>query len=115
MKEMYSAIKSQQILQPASHLATLERASMSSLSPGPHHSLLRNRSQQRNDRVANMKRGSMRGIQTLFAQGPYGSTNSMDGRLSPAPSFATSANEVRVFKDYLVKQALILLLSAFRV
>jgi len=35
----------------------------------------------------------MRGIQTLFAQGPYGSTNSMDGRLSPAPSFATSANE----------------------
>lgn len=91
---MYSAIKQHQILQPMTHLSVNERASTSSLSPGPHHSLLRKRSLRgQNDRVANLKRGSMRGIQTLFnAQGnsPYG----MDGRISPSPSFATSTHEV---------------------
>ena len=97
---MYSAIKSQQILQPVSHLNATERTSISSLSPGPHHTLMRKRSQRGpNDRVNNLKRGSVRGIQTLFnAQAgvsPYGAGN-LDGRLSPAPSFVSSAHDINV-------------------
>ncbi|TDL24175.1 hypothetical protein BD410DRAFT_820374 [Rickenella mellea] len=96
LKDMYTAIKGQQILQPIAHVNAAEsRPSTSSLSPGPHV-LMRNRSQRNNDRLNNLKRGSMRGIQTLFAaQGasPYSSNSSIDGRASPAPSFATSAHE----------------------
>ena len=59
---------------------------------------MRNRSQRgQHDRLMNLKRGSVRGIQTLFAaQGisPYSSNSSIDGRISPAPSFATSAHDV---------------------
>ena len=90
---MYIAIKSNQILQP---LNAIERPSTSS---GIH--LTRNGSRRRqNDRVANLKRGSMRGIQSLFSThvggSPYGGGGSYDGRSSPAPSFAHSAHEVGV-------------------
>ena len=92
---MYTAIKSQQILQPVSH-HSLERSSTSS-GPGAH--LMRNGSRRgQNDRVSNLKRGSMRGIQSLFSphvgSSPYGNSGSLDGRSSPAPSFANSAHEV---------------------
>ncbi|KAH8119341.1 hypothetical protein DFH11DRAFT_1501723 [Phellopilus nigrolimitatus] len=95
LKEMYTAIKTQQILQPINH-SSIERGSTSSLSP---NALLRNGSRRgQNDRVANLKRGSMRGIQSLFAAhagaSPYGNSGSFDGRASPAPSFANSAHEV---------------------
>lgn len=82
-----------------------ERASMSSLSPGGPHSLMRNRSQQRqNDRLTSLKRGSMRGIQTLFSAqngvSPYSSNSSVDGRISPSPSFATSHDVSLVLRLY---------------
>ena len=96
-QEMYTAIKTQQILQPLGHINAEGRASTSSLGPG-HHQLVRKRSQRgQNDRVSNLKRGSMRGIQTLFAQNgasQYSSNSRIDGRISPAPSFAASAHEV---------------------
>ncbi|EJD02779.1 uncharacterized protein FOMMEDRAFT_133996 [Fomitiporia mediterranea MF3/22] len=92
LKEMYTAIKNQQILQP---LNAVERASVSS-GPGVH--LYRNGSRRQNDRVANLKRGSVRGIQSLFSahagSSPYGNSGSLDGRISPVPSFANSAHEV---------------------
>ncbi|KAF9071686.1 hypothetical protein BDP27DRAFT_1446168 [Rhodocollybia butyracea] len=92
LKEMYSAIKSQQILQPSN----TGRASMSSLSPGGP--MLRNRSlRSQPDRLMTLKRGSIRGIQSIMGQGgasPYSSNSSIDGRVSPSPSFATSLNEV---------------------
>ncbi|KAL5528345.1 hypothetical protein ACEPAF_7481 [Sanghuangporus sanghuang] len=93
LKEMYTAIKTQQILQP---MGVVERASVSS-GPGAH--LFRNGSRRgQNDRVANLKRGSMRGIQSLFSAhagaSPYGNSGSIDGRISPAPSFANSTHEV---------------------
>ncbi|KAL5523862.1 hypothetical protein ACEPAG_8035 [Sanghuangporus baumii] len=92
LKEMYMAIKTQQILQP---MGVVERASVSS-GPGAH--LFRNGSRRgQNDRVANLKRGSMRGIQSLFSAhagaSPYGNSGSIDGRISPAPSFANSTHE----------------------
>ncbi|KAL5507199.1 hypothetical protein ACEPAH_6655 [Sanghuangporus vaninii] len=92
LKEMYTAIKTQQILQP---MGVVERASVSS-GPGAH--LFRNGSRRgQNDRVANLKRGSMRGIQSLFSAhagaSPYGNSGSIDGRISPAPSFANSTHE----------------------
>ncbi|KAI5123999.1 hypothetical protein M0805_006409 [Coniferiporia weirii] len=95
LKEMYTAIKTQQILQPLGRVGT-ERASTSSLTPGAH--LIRNGSRRgQNDRVANLKRGSMRGIQSLFSAhaggSPYGNNGGFDGRTSPAPSFANSAHE----------------------
>lgn len=70
----------------------LARSSTSSLSP--YGTVLRNRSlrTQQNDRFANLKRGSIRGLQSILSPhggySPYGTTN--DGRASPAPSFATS-------------------------
>lgn len=88
LKDMYSAIKERQILQPTS---SMERSSMSSLTPGS--TLLgRSRSQRRNGNTNALKRGSIRGIQTLLgSQSPYSSTSSStDGRVSPSPSFATS-------------------------
>jgi PH/SEC7 domain-containing protein len=90
---MYTAIKNQQVLQP---LGTLGRASTSSLSP--HGTLLRNRSTRgAPDRLTAFKRGSIRGLSSILAPptgaSPYSSTGSIDGRASPAPSYATS-NEV---------------------
>jgi hypothetical protein len=95
---MYNAIKSQQILQPlGSTLAP--RGSTSSLSPAP---VLRNRSLRggQPDRLTTLKRGSIRGWQSILnnqmAVSPYSSNSSIDGRVSPSPSYATSAHEVRV-------------------
>lgn len=52
------------------------------------------------DRVNNLKRGSVRGLSALLgSQSPYGTSSSGgsgDGRVSPAPSFATSVGEVSV-------------------
>lgn len=91
---MYNAIKSQQILQPLN-----SRPSTSSLNPNTLH---RNRSiRNQQDRITNIKRGSIRGIQSILGApngiSPYSSNSSVDGRASPAPSFATSAHEVRVY------------------
>ncbi|KAF9452365.1 hypothetical protein P691DRAFT_661128, partial [Macrolepiota fuliginosa MF-IS2] len=90
LKEMYNAIKSQQILQPLN--TGIGRASTSSLSPGA--GMVRNRSFRGNQ---NYQRRSIRGWQSiLVAQtgvSPYSSNSSIDGRASPAPSFATSAHE----------------------
>ncbi|SJK97632.1 uncharacterized protein ARMOST_00885 [Armillaria ostoyae] len=91
LKEMYNAIKSNQILQPLSG-----RSSMSSLSPGS--TMLRNRSLRggQSDRLATLKRGSIRGLQSILNHNgvsPYSSNSSIDGRVSPSPSFATSAHE----------------------
>ncbi|KAH9083422.1 hypothetical protein EDB83DRAFT_2213073 [Lactarius deliciosus] len=90
LKDMYNAIKSQQILQPLS-----SRTSTSSLNP---NAPLRNRSiRTQQDRITNIKRGSIRGIQSILGApngiSPYSSNSSVDGRASPAPSFATSAHE----------------------
>ncbi|KAI9442110.1 hypothetical protein H4582DRAFT_2072665 [Lactarius indigo] len=90
LKDMYNAIKSQQILQPLN-----SRTSTSSLNP---NALLRNRSiRTQQDRITNIKRGSIRGIQSILGApngiSPYSSNSSVDGRASPAPSFATSAHE----------------------
>ncbi|KAJ4483460.1 hypothetical protein J3R30DRAFT_1783685 [Lentinula aciculospora] len=92
LKEMYNAIKSQQISQPLN----ISRSSMSSsLSPGGP--MLRNRSLRGPpDRLTTLKRGSIRGIQSIVGQGgvsPYSSNSSIDGRASPSPSFATSTHE----------------------
>ncbi|KAJ3724450.1 hypothetical protein C8R42DRAFT_604370 [Lentinula raphanica] len=93
LKEMYNAIKSQQILQP---LNTSRSSMSSSLSPGGP--MLRNRSLRGPpDRLTTLKRGSIRGIQSIVGQGgvsPYSSNSSIDGRASPSPSFATSTHEV---------------------
>lgn len=84
-QEMYTAIKQQQILQPQGN--ALERASISS----GHGALLRAGSRRgQNDRVANLKRGSMRGIQSLF--NAHGNPVGNDGRASPVPSFEVGMN-----------------------
>ncbi|KAF9005374.1 hypothetical protein BDZ89DRAFT_1168897 [Hymenopellis radicata] len=92
LKDMYNAIKSSQILQPLSG-----RSSMSSLTPGSS-SMLRNRSLRGPpDRLATLKRGSIRGLQSILTQNgasPYSSNSSIDGRVSPSPSFATSTHDV---------------------
>jgi len=90
---MYNAIKAQQILQPLS----ASRSSVSSLSPGSN--VLRNRSlRSQPDRLTTLKRGSIRGIQSIMGvqagHSPYSSNSSIDGRVSPSPSFATSLHEV---------------------
>ncbi|KIY71151.1 hypothetical protein CYLTODRAFT_408393 [Cylindrobasidium torrendii FP15055 ss-10] len=91
LKEMYNAVKSSQILQPLA-----SRPSTSSLAPGG--SMLRNRSLRggQTDRLTTLKRGSIRGWQTLMNQGgpsPYSSNSSIDGRASPSPSFANSTSD----------------------
>ncbi|KAG8710541.1 hypothetical protein FRC11_004407, partial [Ceratobasidium sp. 423] len=97
LKDMYNSVKHQQILQPLSGLSPPERQSMS-LSPGMT-SLGRTRSQRSHvspggDRITSLKRGSIRGLQSLLGtQSPYGSNSSVDGRISPSPSFATSIGE----------------------
>ncbi|KAL6310459.1 hypothetical protein BKA93DRAFT_820881 [Sparassis latifolia] len=93
LKEMYTAVKNQQILQPVGS-TLLARSSTSSLSP--HGVIMRNRSLRTTqpDRLANLKRGSIRGLQSILGAqagiSPYSSNSSIDGRASPAPSFATS-------------------------
>lgn len=86
---MYTAIKSQQVLQNVP--AGLAQATQP---------LGRNRSLrvQPNDRLTTLKRGSIRGLQSILGAqpgaSPYGSSNgSLDGRASPAPSYATSAHQ----------------------
>ncbi|KAJ7188291.1 hypothetical protein C8R46DRAFT_1054279 [Mycena filopes] len=91
--DMESLLKSQQILQPLNS----SRSSMGSLSPGPG-SMLRHRSQRGPpDRLATLKRGSIRGLQSILgaqnASSPYSSNSSIDGRTSPSPSFATSTHD----------------------
>ncbi|KAI0266753.1 hypothetical protein BC834DRAFT_111496 [Gloeopeniophorella convolvens] len=90
LKDMYNAIKSQQVLQPLG-----SRTSISSLSP---NAPIRNRSlRTQQDRLTTFKRGSIRGIQSILGapngMSPYSSNSSVDGRASPAPSFATSTHE----------------------
>ncbi|KAF6761177.1 Sec7 domain GEF [Ephemerocybe angulata] len=90
LKEMYNAIKSQQILQP---LASMGRSSMSSLSPGGA-AVMRNRSLRtaQQDRLTTLKRGSI--PRAASGVSPYSSNSSItDGRVSPSPSFATSQHE----------------------
>ncbi|KAM6502301.1 hypothetical protein JOM56_002278 [Amanita muscaria] len=93
LKEMYNAIKTQQISQPLNTI--VPRLSVSSLSPNT--GMLRNRSlRSQPDRLTTLKRGSIRGLQSIIAQSgaaPYGSSTSTDGRVSPSSSLAISANE----------------------
>lgn len=61
--------------------------------------MLRNRSLRGPpDRLATLKRGSIRGLQSILSAqagvSPYSSNSSIDGRASPSPSFATSTHEV---------------------
>ena len=96
-QEMYTAIKHQQILQPLN--TNITRSSVSSLSPGGG-GMMRNRSLRgQPDRLTTLKRGSIRGLQSILSVqsgiSPYSSNSSIDGRVSPSPSFATSTHEVR--------------------
>ncbi|QRV96655.1 Sec7 guanine nucleotide exchange factor [Ceratobasidium sp. AG-Ba] len=97
LKDMYTAVKNQQILQPLTGLTAAERQSLS-LSPGTA-GIGRTRSQRGQvppggDRISSLKRGSIRGLQSLLgSQNPYGSNSSVDGRISPSPSFATSIGD----------------------
>jgi PH and SEC7 domain-containing protein len=100
-QDMYTAIKTQQILQPLGNIPA-GRASTSSLTPGSPHGL-KTRPSIRGDRVTTLKRGSIRGISSLLnAQQQItaynASSTGVDGRVSPAPSFATSV-EVRKLKN----------------
>lgn len=92
LKEMYNSIKSQQILQPLH-----SNVGRSSTSLGPTGHPVRHRSYRgQPDRLIALKRGSVRGLQAILNQSgvsPYSSNSSIDGRISPSPSFATSAHE----------------------
>jgi hypothetical protein len=62
--------------------------------------MMRNRSlRAQPDRLTTLKRGSIRGLQSILSiqsgASPYSSNSSIDGRVSPSPSFATSTHEVR--------------------
>lgn len=62
--------------------------------------MMRNRSLRvQPDRLATLKRGSIRGLQSILSAqssiSPYSSNSSIEGRVSPSPSFATSTHEVR--------------------
>lgn len=62
--------------------------------------MLRNRSLRgQPDRLTTLKRGSIRGLQSIVGAqaSPYSSNSSIDGRVSPSPSFATSTHEVGMF------------------
>lgn len=66
--------------------------------------MARNRSTRGpNDRLATLKRGSIRGIQSILGAqpgvSPYSSNSSIEGRVSPSPSFATSTHEVSCLVD----------------
>ncbi|GJJ06521.1 hypothetical protein Clacol_000713 [Clathrus columnatus] len=102
LRDIYSAVKTQEIRQPAGFQLPMNQSS--TLTPNtPYNTLLRHRNSQRGqDRMAILKRGSMRGLQTLLQTGssPYSSNSSIeyrdsrDGRVSPSPSFATSMDAV---------------------
>ncbi|KAG1816135.1 uncharacterized protein BJ212DRAFT_1568725 [Suillus subaureus] len=95
LKEMYTAVKSQQILQPLG-TTFMARVSTSSLAPGAPHLISRNRSYRGpSDRLTTLKRGSIRGIQSILtpSYSPYSSNSSIDGRVSPSPSYVTSTRE----------------------
>lgn len=95
LKEMYTAVKNQQILQPLG-TTFMARISTSSLTPGAAHLISRNRSYRGpSDRLTTLKRGSIRGIQSILtpSYSPYSSNSSIDGRVSPSPSYATSTRE----------------------
>ncbi|THH27852.1 hypothetical protein EUX98_g6347 [Antrodiella citrinella] len=88
LKEIYNSVKNQQILQP---IGSVNGARSSTSSLSPHGTVLRSRSLRggQQDRLTNLKRGSIRGLQAILNQSggsPYG----YDGRASPSPSFATS-------------------------
>ncbi|KAJ8076839.1 hypothetical protein PM082_001262 [Marasmius tenuissimus] len=93
LKDMYNSVKNQQILLPLAG-----RPSTSSL-----HNVMRNRSLrgQQPDRLMTLKRGSIRGLSSVMgfqaAASPYSSNSSIDGRVSPSPSFAASAHTHEVF------------------
>ena len=63
--------------------------------------MIRNRSlRTQPDRLKTLRRGSIRGLQSIISisgASPYSSNSSIDGRISPSPSFATSTHEVRAF------------------
>lgn len=59
--------------------------------------MLRNRSLRvQPDRLTTLKRGSIRGLQSIITQSGASSNSSVDGRVSPSPSLATSAHEASV-------------------
>lgn len=92
LKEMYNSIKSQQILLPMGGMS-MARTSTSSLRPGPPNTLRSRNGRGPPDRLMTLRRGSVRGLQSIMAQSgvsPYSSNSSIDGRVSPSPSFATS-------------------------
>ncbi|KAF8625419.1 hypothetical protein AX15_005382 [Amanita polypyramis BW_CC] len=90
LKEMYGAIRAQQILQPFNTSTMRLAASPSNASPG----MLRNRSlRSQSDRLMVLKRGSIRGLHSIITQSGASSNSSVDGRVSPSPSLATSTNE----------------------
>ncbi|KAG7091050.1 hypothetical protein E1B28_010109 [Marasmius oreades] len=95
LKDMYNAVKNQQILLP---MNAAGRASTSSI-----NNVIRNRSLrgQQPDRLMTLKRGSIRGIQSIMGGqpgvSPYSSNSSIDGRVSPSPSFAASTHAHELF------------------
>jgi PH and SEC7 domain-containing protein len=86
----------------------MARSSTSSLSPHGH--VLRNRSLrgQQSERLTALKRGSIRGLQSILSPpggySPY--TASPDGRASPAPSFATSHDGIHASTASFITPAL---------
>jgi PH and SEC7 domain-containing protein len=94
LKDMYNAIKSQQILQP-----TASTSDKSLLGGSPHIARTGSRRGSSSDRLNTLKRGSIRGLQSLIVNNPHGpspysSNSSIDGRISPSPSFGTSTPDV---------------------
>ncbi|KAF8209465.1 hypothetical protein K438DRAFT_2012239 [Mycena galopus ATCC 62051] len=83
LKDMYNAVKSQEILLPLN----ISQSSMGSLTPGSSGAKLRKRSQ----------RGSIQGLQSILGQqanSPYSSNSSITGRRKiPILSSATSTDE----------------------
>jgi hypothetical protein len=61
--------------------------------------------QPSHDRLATVKRGSIGGLRSILnappGSSPYSSSSSIDGRVSPSPSFATSTHEVILSAVYL--------------
>ncbi|KAH0827486.1 hypothetical protein J3R83DRAFT_4195 [Lanmaoa asiatica] len=96
LKDMYGAIKSQPILQPLGMVSLTPPSPSSSRLGVVHHVMARSRSLRGPpDRLTTLKRGSIRGIQSILGApySPYSSNSSIDGRASPLPSFATSTHE----------------------
>ncbi|KAK2463293.1 hypothetical protein APHAL10511_004948 [Amanita phalloides] len=90
LKEMYGAIRAQQILQPSDSSSIR----LTTSSSGPGTGMLRKRSLRNpSDRLTTLKRGSVRGLQSIITQSGASSNSSIEGRVSPSPSLATSAHE----------------------